>query len=97
MADDELGLMRKKIEELAESMQRAGFYDYIAYLSNSRRIIIVNFLAGLTRGLGIAVGFTLLGALVVYVLQKAAYQNLPVIGDFISEIVKIVQARTGGI
>ena len=47
----------------------------------------------LARGLGMAVGFTILGAALVIVLQGLAQRNLPVIGDFLAEIVQIVQRR----
>ena len=48
---------------------------------------------GLARGMGMAVGFTLLGAVLVILLQRLAQQNLPVIGDFLAQIVTIVQRR----
>ena len=51
------------------------------------------FLGGLARGMGMAVGFTLLGAVLVILLQRLAQQNLPVIGDFLAQIVTIVQRR----
>jgi len=57
------------------------------------RMLWINFLAGLARGLGMAVGFTLLGALVLYFLQKAVMLNLPLISDFIAEIIRMVQHR----
>ena len=43
--------------------------------------------------MGMAVGFTLLGAVLVILLQRLAQQNLPVIGDFLAQIVTIVQRR----
>ncbi|MGI6143241.1 MAG: DUF5665 domain-containing protein, partial [bacterium] len=41
-----------------------------------------------------AVGFTLLGALLLYFLGRLV--NLPLIGSFIAEIVRIVQYQLGG-
>ena len=38
-----------------------------------------------------AIGFTLLAALVIYVLQQLAVINAPLIGDFIADIINIVQ------
>jgi hypothetical protein len=38
-----------------------------------------------------AIGFTLLAALVLYVLQKIVILNMPLIGDFIADLVNIVQ------
>jgi len=56
-------------------------------------MIMSNFVAGLARGVGMAVGFSLLGAFVVYLLQQLAYKNIPVIGDFLAKIIEAVQAR----
>jgi len=52
-----------------------------------------NFVAGLARGIGMAVGFSLLGAAVVYLLQSLAWQNLGVIGEYIAKIIAVVEAK----
>ena len=43
------------------------------------------------RGLGFAVGFSLLGALVVVLVRWLALENLPGIGKFFAEVVRMVQ------
>ena len=67
------------------------FGHYIEYLDNTRRMIVTNFISGLARGLGMAIGFSILGAIVIYLLTRLANRNIPVIGNFITEIVRIVQ------
>ena len=47
---------------------------------------------GVIKGLGGAVGFTILGAIVMAILTSLAAHNIPVIGDFIARIVEIVNA-----
>ena len=42
------------------------------------------------QGLGMAVGFTLLGALVIYLLQRLVLLKLPLISDFIAQLVRLV-------
>lgn len=69
------------------------YCEYARYLYSPRRMIMSNFVAGLARGVGMALGFSLLGAAVVYLLQGLASRNLPVIGDFIAQIVAVVEAR----
>lgn len=54
-------------------------------------MIWLNFFAGLARGVGMAVGFSILGALVLYLLQGAFFRNLPIIGNYIADLVRIVQ------
>ena len=81
----------EKIEELSLKMERMNLAEYIDMLNNPKRYLFINFTAGMARGLGVAIGVTLLGALVIYLLQRLVLLNLPVIGDFIADLVKLVQ------
>jgi hypothetical protein len=83
--------LNKKIDEIALNMEKLGISEYIEMLNNPRRLFLVNLWAGIARGFGMAIGFTVLAALVIYILQKIIILNIPVIGDFIADIVKIVQ------
>ena len=83
----------QRMDEYLERLERLRLPDYIRYLEDRRRFLLMQFLGGVARGLGMAVGFTILGAALVIVLQGLAQRNLPVIGDFLAEIVQIVQRR----
>ena len=83
----------KRLDEHAERLERLRLPEYIRYMEDKRRFMLMQFLGGVARGLGMAVGFTILGAVLVMVLQGLAQRNLPVIGDFLAEIVRIVQRR----
>ncbi len=87
---DGKGILNEKIDNLAQSMEKMKIAEYVEYLSNTPRMLYINFIAGLARGLGMAVGFTLLGALVIYLLQKLVLLNLPGISDFIAQIIQLV-------
>lgn len=94
-----LNIINKKIDQISLNMEKFKLVDYVYYLENPRKMLLANFIGGLARGFGIAVGFTLLGAVVVYVLQMVVKWQLPLIGKFISEIVNIVQdnlQKSGG-
>ena len=56
-------------------------------------ILADGFLLGLARGAGTAVGFSILGALVVMLLQNLAKKNLPLIGGFLAELARLVLER----
>lgn len=62
-------------------------------------MLMANFVGGLARGFGMAIGFTILGAIAIYILQIVVKWKLPIIGEFIREIVNIVQdnlSKPGG-
>ncbi|MGI5822938.1 MAG: DUF5665 domain-containing protein [Dethiobacteria bacterium] len=79
-----------KLAELSQRLEKFNLAGYLEQLNNPRRYLMVNFVGGLVRGVGIALGMTLLGAFVLLILQKLVVLNLPVIGDFIAELVRIV-------
>jgi len=80
-----------KIDELSVQIEKLNLSEYLEVFRNPKRLLYLNFLAGVARGFGMAVGFTLLGAFVLYILQRVVILKLPIIGDFIAELVKIVQ------
>lgn len=82
-----------KIDELSLKLEKIGIAEYVSLMEDPKKILYRNFLVGIARGIGTAVGFTLLGAIIIYILQKMVILNLPLLGDFIAELVKIVQNR----
>jgi hypothetical protein len=96
-ADDkeENSLLTKKIDELSISIEKMKLAEYVELLNNPKRLLYINFLSGLAKGIGAAVGFTILGAIVILLLKKLVLLNIPFIGDFVAEIVRLVQYKLG--
>ncbi len=63
------------------------------HLNNRRRRRIEAFLNGILRGAGAVIGFALMGTAGVWILQYLAERNLPVISDFLAEVVTMVRMR----
>jgi hypothetical protein len=82
---------KETIKDVAAQLERAKLGNYVDLMQNPGRLIFLNLFAGIARGLGIAIGFTILGAILIYFLQRLVILNLPIIGGFISEVVKLVQ------
>lgn len=93
MADYNESELKKKINEWIDATERLELSEYLAYMNDKKRRLLGHFMGGLARGVGMAVGFTLLGAILVLFLQNLATRNLPLIGDFLAQLVSIVQAR----
>jgi len=90
-----LRALRDRVADLAVKMEKMKLAEYIQLLDNPWRLMYINFIAGLARGVGIAIGFTILGAIVLYFLKILVILNLPWIGGFIAEIVRMVQLKVG--
>lgn len=86
-------VLLQRLEAFAQQLEHLHLAEYIAYAEDRRRLLRNQFLSGLARGVGMAIGFTVLGAVLVVLLRRLAEQNLPLIGDFLAQIVSIVQRR----
>ncbi len=83
--------LARRVQELCLSLEKLQLTEYMRYLNDTWRLLWINFLSGLARGFGAAVGFTILGAIMISVIQHIAVENLPVIGKFLADVVRIVE------
>lgn len=81
------------IQRLTDTLERMQLDEYLEYVSNRRRMILSNLLYGMVRGLGFTLGFTVLGALVIVILQHLVLDNIPMIGGFLAEVIHAIEAR----
>ncbi|MBB6673201.1 DUF5665 domain-containing protein [Cohnella nanjingensis] len=88
-----LELLTVRLDRLALDMEKAQLKDYVNLMNRPWQLIWRNVLAGLSRGVGIALGFTFFAATIVWLLQLLGALNLPVVGDYIADIVRIVQRQ----
>ncbi|PYI54559.1 signal transduction histidine kinase [Paenibacillus flagellatus] len=88
--------LNERLKKIADQMEKTQIADYVMLLNRPRRLIFINLYSGIARGVGIAIGFTVFAALIVYFLRMLGALNLPIIGDFIADIVKIVQVQLDG-
>ena len=86
-------LILNKIDSLNNKLIDSNFTDMIALLGNRKKLLITNLIAGISRGVGIGIGVTIITALLVFALQKIVTLNIPVIGEYISDIVDIVEKQ----
>lgn len=87
---DLLTKLHERLIHTTNALEKLHVAEYIEFLRSPFRLIWVNLLAGLARGVGFALGATLLSSFLLYLLFRLAELNLPVIGEFIARIVMIV-------
>lgn len=86
------GALTRRLAELSLRLEKAQIAEYVEFMRSPRRVLYSNFLAGLARGFGIGIGATVLAAVFLYALSVVISLNLPIIGKFIADIVRIVEA-----
>ncbi|KAI7259102.1 hypothetical protein KC345_g10392 [Hortaea werneckii] len=89
--EEKLNALYRMTTQLAQQMEKSRISEYTELLHSPFRLIWLNIFSGVARGLGIALGFTFFAATIIYVLQVLGALNLPIIGDYIADIVRIVQ------
>ena len=86
---------KKKLEEklliqlnnLNNTLNKNKVLELIEIAGDSRKYLVRNFMSGI----GIGIGFSIITALIVYVMQKIIRLNIPVLSQYISDIVEIVE------
>ena len=86
-------MLDERVERIIDAAERMKLAEYVRYQTDRKRRLRDAFLEGVLRGLGFMVGFSMLGALVIYLLQGLAQQNLPLIGDYVAKVVMLVESR----
>lgn len=88
-----LSQLSARIDQLAKNLEYSQLRDYVELTHKPSRLIFRNLVSGMSRGVGIAIGFTFFAATIVYILQMLGKLNLPIVGDYIADIVRIVQRQ----
>lgn len=83
----------EQLERLTRHLEALRIADYIELLEKPWKLITTNFIAGVARGLGFAVGTTIVFALVVEGLRRIILINIPLINDYLVEIFKLIELR----
>lgn len=86
-----INIIEKSIENLSHILQEGNYIEWAYLLGNKKEIIKRNLLAGIARGVGIGIGVTIITAILVILLQKIVMLNIPIIGEYIADIVEIVE------
>lgn len=83
--------LQNSIDNLIKIFQKSNIEEWSYLLGNRKEIIKRNFIAGIARGVGIGIGVTIITAILIIILQKIVTLNIPIIGEYISDIIDIVQ------
>jgi hypothetical protein len=94
--NNKLEAVHQTVTKLANQLEFGQINEYVQLMNRPWKVMSMNFLGGIARGVGIAIGFTIFASSIVYVLQALGALDLPIIGDYIADIVKHVQNQLEG-
>lgn len=85
--------LEKKLDKINYTLSKNNIIELAEILGDTKKLIFRNLVAGMSKGIGIGIGFSILTAILVYILQKIVRLNIPIIGEYISDIADIVQSN----
>lgn len=80
-----------QLSKLNYILSKNKVLDLVELVGNTKKLLIRNFASGIIKGIGAGIGFSIITALIIYLLQKIIKLNIPVISKYISDIIEIVQ------
>ena len=83
--------INQKIDKISKTLEKSNIIELSYVIGSKKEILKRNLIAGIARGVGIGIGITLITAIIVYLLRRLITLNIPVIGDYIADIVEIVE------
>ncbi len=87
----EIDVLKTSINNLIKTLQKSNIEEWTYIFGSKKEIIKRNLLAGIFRGVGIGIGVTIITAILIILLQRIVALNIPIIGEYIADIVEIVQ------
>ena len=78
-------------EKLTRTMEKTRIAEYVDYLERPVRLLWINFLIGIARGLGGTIGLAIVIGLLAVILQNLLLLNLPIISDSVADFIRMVQ------
>ena len=70
-------------KEVIKAFEAAGLVDFIEYLQSGKRLMWLNFKAGVAKGFGVTVGMTVVLGVFIWILTMLV--DLPVVGEYFAD------------
>ena len=82
-----------QLEKLADRLERMRFGDYVTNLNKTSRLIWLNLVAGISRGVGLTIGATLVIAIIFKIISAVISMNVPYLSPMMQEVRQILDNR----
>jgi hypothetical protein len=75
-------------KELIKAFEAAGVVDFLEYLQSGKRLMWLNFKAGVAKGFGVTVGMTVVLGIAIWILTLLV--NLPIVGEYFGKAEQVI-------
>ncbi|MBV8204034.1 MAG: hypothetical protein JOY87_04660 [Candidatus Eremiobacteraeota bacterium] len=92
-SQEQLRAITREVDRITKMVERMNLGDYVGLLQRPGRLLWLNFLSGMARGLGTILGATVLVSLIVAVAQRIIASHLPGVGNFFAEFLELLRQQ----
>ena len=77
---------QEKEKEIVIAMEKARLYEYALYSERPIKLLLMNFLIGLFRGLGSTVGLAIVLMILFYLFKEAIQSDIPYLSEILEDL-----------
>lgn len=81
----------EQLDKLAKRLDNSGLAEYVRLSQNLPRILWLNFLSGVAKGLGFTVGTAIVLGVVYKIIKRLIEMNIPYLQDLLMHFMEIIQ------
>lgn len=82
----------KKLNDINEKLQYRDIRDYVEFADKPYKRIWANFINGVARGVGSAIGVSFIFTLLLIILKWIAGINIPIVSDVLFWIIGFIES-----
>ena len=80
-----------QLDKLAQRLENSGVADYVRLSQNMPKVLWLNFLSGIARGLGFTLGTAIVLAVVYKAISKLISMNIPYLTEMLIDFIVMVK------
>ena len=81
----------KQIERLIQLLDNNGLHEYVKLAGRPGKLLFMNFISGVARGLGFTVGTAIVVAILFKGVSHVISMNIPYLTDLLVDFVQMVK------
>ena len=82
-----------QLEKVADRLERMRLGEYLNNLNKTSRLIWLNLVSGIARGVGLTIGATLVIAIIFKIISMLVSLNVPYLSEMMKEVQQTLQSR----
>ena len=87
-------IMLIQLARINYNLRKNKILDLMELTGRPVKLMLRNFTSGIFKGIGFGIGFSIVTGIIIYFVQKIIVLNIPIISEYIADIVEIVKENS---